>query len=120
MLFAELTTPQEWFQDGLQVLVCEAPSIHWHITTHQEILRLQSSIGALWLKSLSRALPVQVFRNGLIFSPQKATFRLFLASRGASLKAEDVGMERTVSPDFKQSTIIVKTSQYLRSNPNAL
>ena len=114
MLFAELTTPQEWFQDGLQVLVCEAPSIHWHITTHQEILTLQSSIGALWLKSLSRALPVQVFRNGLIFSQKKSYFQaFFLAPRGASLKAEDVGMERTVSPDFKQSTIIVKNPQYL-------
>lgn len=107
MLFAELTTSQEWFQDGLQVLVCEAPSAHWHITTHQETPRLQSSTGALWLKSLSRALPVQVFRNGLFFffSPKKLfPGFFFLAPRGASLKAEDVCMERAVSPDFKQST----------------
>lgn len=114
MLFAELTTPQEWFQDGLQVLVCEAPSAHWHITTHLKSLGCSQ---ALVLSGLSH-FPghCQSKFSGMVsFFPPKSYFQalFFLAPRGASLKAEDVGMERTVSPDFKQSTIIVKNPQYL-------
>lgn len=42
-----------------------------------EILRLQSSIGALWLKSLFQGTASPSFQEWSHFSPQKAIFRLF-------------------------------------------